>query len=106
MINERENVLKGQNNLAQANPGLPGVALGWGNGNKIVREEMPYNGLSCIRTKWNTPYSRMDILLHSVRTWIFSLNNGVSRTVLPAVFLPGATPRAEIIWPFRPKRQI
>jgi hypothetical protein len=34
MINRQTDGLKGQLNLAQGNPGLPGNALGWGSGEK------------------------------------------------------------------------
>jgi len=96
-INWKTIGLKGQDNIAQGN------ALGIGEcGNEIVRAKASAKEQFIFRTKLNQPSSFVNAVFGSVRMMVFFLANIISRTDLPLAFLPGALPRAEICWPFRP----
>ena len=89
MINENENVLKGQYNLAQGN------ALGLNEDVEIVRAIKFFKGLSLFRTKRNE--------FNFVRKKYFALIILFQRTISMFFLFPRALPWAELYWPFRPR---
>jgi hypothetical protein len=99
MITWKTNGLKGQFNIAQGN------TLGFGSENIIVRAKSPSMEKFILRTKWNGANLMTYAMLNSVRVMVSFLANIVPRTVLSAHFLPGALPRAEVSWPFRPEKR-
>lgn len=99
MMNIRRTIdLKGQLILAQGNPPVGGVALGWKMGVKIVRAITFCKGLSLFRTKMHQSYS--------VRNRFFAMIIVFARTVFFLSLLPQTLSGARINWPFRPKFEL
>ena len=97
MINYKQNVLKGQYNLAQGN------ALGINAMTEIVRVKMLIKEKLSFRTKVKISISQQIMLFNSVRNNLFTFFILFSRTVFAAIPFPGALPRAIVTLPFQGK---
>ena len=93
MIDENENGLKGQHNLAQ---GKRSGALGLENGH----ENRPRENVFLNSYRY---FGRKGMNLNSVRRMFLTLINVFARTGFSLIPFPQALPGARINWPLRPE---
>jgi hypothetical protein len=108
MIDENENGLKGQHNLAQ---GKRSGALGLENGHENRPRENDHKRENLNSDEMVNTYFLKTMfcnslrgfhLLNSVRNYCIALINIFARTGFTLIIIPQALPVARINWPFRP----